>query len=599
MNAMSKIIQIKESFFVLLLICFVIFTPGFISADDWHVNSETGSDETGTGSSTNPFKTITHAVSHSDIRSGDTILVYIGDGYNTAIGEVFPIQIPNNVNLQGVPERMIGGRRLPTVQGGGLYDAGFDTDRNVAILASDGSTISNFTFISEDSPGGHLDGTAILCLGTSPTIQDNYFRGDGRSNITTGGDANPVIRDNIFRGDVAWGITVYGDSTPQIEQNDFRGNNGGIDCTNAAQPTIHENTFICNDVAIDLKSGANATITNNTITSYGSFGICFGMASTGMLQDNVIQNCFIGVFLSSSLVTPPDFGGGGRSHGGNRFDNIDWDIQSSCRHPVSARNNIWTHGPCCEFIDSSSIYDDDECPFECGAVDYGFCVYCIAVVSVADILSRLSGATEPVPSPSPYYRNWSYVPVFSQNKNLLHMKDYIFLFDESSDKPITFSKSQLGIKKEDGPVTSALAFQDVKNTRLFAVALPFSDNKDINTGLIILFDAKEKIISRIKGKIKNEKLGLGMIVEKNDLAIASTRRVLRLEYGKVVQEVKLDEKFHSNMNIQVSFIPDQDGDKKKDIQISFVQPIKKKPGREKKVILMGSRSGIITEQQSD
>jgi hypothetical protein len=70
-----------------------------------YVDAHTGSDTTGNGSMTKPYKTLTKAVevlvaSKSVSPSGVTITMASGD-YNVANGEKFPIVIPKNVTITG------------------------------------------------------------------------------------------------------------------------------------------------------------------------------------------------------------------------------------------------------------------------------------------------------------------------------------------------------------------------------------------------------------------------------------------------------------------------------------------------------------------
>jgi len=214
-----------------------------------------------------------------------------------------------------------------------------------------------------------------LCNSTSPIIQHNLFTGvDGHAGITTLGTAHPTIRDNYFTGWISpsfslnWGITVYGESYPRIESNDFVGK-GGVDCTAQSNPIIDRNTFSCTGTDISTKGWSNATIINNTITGSGDDGIIIRMSSTPMIQDNVIADNPTGIYISAGGDPDPDIGGGGRSHGGNTFNNIDWDLENLCGNDIMAKDNRWPSSPCLDFIDANDIYDDDENAFS-GAVDF-------------------------------------------------------------------------------------------------------------------------------------------------------------------------------------------------------------------------------------
>lgn len=361
--------------FILVLGVLLVVTMSSVQGepvgDTWYVDSIAGDDLTGTGTSSEPFKTITHAL---DVASSwDTIRVEVGEPYDAANGEVFPIEMKRGVDIQGIWIPVIDGTIKPTISGGASY-AIPGTDRFVSVLGADDASISGFTFIAistSDSPSE----TSILCNSTSPIIQHNLFTGeDGHAGITTLGTAHPTIRDNYFTGwrspsfSLIWGITAYGESYPRIESNDFVGKNG-VDCTAQSNPTIDRNTFSCTGTGISTKGWSNATIINNTITGSGNYGIMIRMSSTPMIQDNVITDNPTGIYISAEGDPEPDIGGGGRSHGGNTFNNIDWDLENRCGNEIMARDNRWSSSPCLDFIDASDIYDDDEDAFS-GAVDF-------------------------------------------------------------------------------------------------------------------------------------------------------------------------------------------------------------------------------------
>ncbi len=71
-----------------------------------YVDASTGSDTTGNGSMSKPYKTLTKAVavlSSAKSFSPAGVVIYLASGdYNTANGEKFPIVIPTNVTLTGM-----------------------------------------------------------------------------------------------------------------------------------------------------------------------------------------------------------------------------------------------------------------------------------------------------------------------------------------------------------------------------------------------------------------------------------------------------------------------------------------------------------------
>lgn len=329
------------------------------------VDADRGNDRFGDGGETRPFKTITHALSVAS--AGDTIKVRAASRkYDEATGERFPISMKPKVAIIGVSR--------PTISGGSpytLYDPleGATTTRYVSVLGADSSLISGFMFLAKDGEGS--PGTSILCNSTSPRIIDNIFRatGSAHAGIATLGTAQPQIQKNVFLGSLNWGITVYGESYPTITDNKFSTSNG-IDCTSRSHPTIENNEISTNGAGISTKGQSSPTIRRNTISGNDGWGIMVRMDSTPAIQDNLITDNPVGIYIGEGNPIP-DIGGGGRSHGNNTFNNSNWDIENHSRYNISARANHWS-SPFCEDI-YAKIYDKEE-EARVGEVDTGICL---------------------------------------------------------------------------------------------------------------------------------------------------------------------------------------------------------------------------------
>lgn len=368
--------------FLFVLVTVAIASPSTTWADTCHVNSADGSDLAGTGSSSHPFETITYALTQCD-RPGDNIHVEVADPYDTANGEVFPLQVSRGVTLQGVPVRTLWGVIRPLIRGGGHFELPDSRGRYVAVVGADEATISGFRFDVVDDPEFENTGTGIMCDSGSPTVEGNTLGGDAHAGVATLGESHPIIRNNRFggnrSGNLTWGVTVYGDSEPHIESNTFTTRNG-VDSTDRARPTIDSNTISTSGVGVSAKGWSTSTIVNNVIRGNELFGILLRMDSTAMIQSNQIMDSPVGVHIAPGPSCPTvDLGGGGRSDGGNTLRNDEWDLENRCRDPVMARNNSWSHSPCCEWIDSEDLFDDDEAP-AAGAVDVGLCLLCRALL---------------------------------------------------------------------------------------------------------------------------------------------------------------------------------------------------------------------------
>jgi len=339
----------------------------------WWVDSDRGSDTRGTGTDAQPFKTITHALSRAS--GGDTVKVRAASPYDSANGERFPILMKRNVKIIGISTSVIDARTRPVIKGGADY-AIPSSSRYVSVLGANGALISGFLFQAVNSGSGRDDGTSILCNATSPTIHDNQFTSSGNAHagITTMGTAHPAIQNNEFGGtSLAWGITAYEESYPQIEGNKFSGRNG-IDCTASSRPVIRNNLVSTQGAGISTKGSATATIIGNVIRRNRDYGVIVRMDSTPAIQDNLIKDNPVGIFIGEGNPVP-DIGGGGRSLGNNTFENTVWDVENHSNAPISAKNNHWPNN-CCEDIDAK-IYDNEE-NLHSGDIDVGMCIICRA-----------------------------------------------------------------------------------------------------------------------------------------------------------------------------------------------------------------------------
>jgi len=93
------------------------------------VDAANGSDTQGDGSRSNPFKTITYAISRA---SAGSIIQLLPGVYSAESGEVFPIRLKAGLILRG-DESTLGEGYL--IDGGGTYISPTLARQNVALLA--------------------------------------------------------------------------------------------------------------------------------------------------------------------------------------------------------------------------------------------------------------------------------------------------------------------------------------------------------------------------------------------------------------------------------------------------------------------------------
>ncbi|MCK4537600.1 MAG: DUF1565 domain-containing protein [Candidatus Krumholzibacteria bacterium] len=268
--------------------CDVVQCTG-IGGAHYYADASSGLD-TNPGTSEEPFKTITHAVS---IAGTDNIIGVLPGTYDAALGETFPIRPKQGQSLIGdIPNKGLGAVTT-TIYGSG--DASPIDSYLSAIVGADQAMVAGFDIGAPYT----IRTFGIYLADVVMTIKDNSFtstttnlyggiraRGTGATMITrndfltsaygvysnscTGGmiieandfltmsipvdvvgdPNNTIIRGNTFVGTGQIGVQVQ-HGVPLIEDNVFNNpggysNYGAVRCQGAtANPTIRSNTFIC------------------------------------------------------------------------------------------------------------------------------------------------------------------------------------------------------------------------------------------------------------------------------------------------------------------------------------------------------------------
>lgn len=199
--------------------------------------STNGSDTAGTGTSINPYLTVSRGIDMAP-PTGSTVLV----GPGTFAGGV---TMRDGVSLKG------SGRGQTTLQGGGPVIS-------VPPIGG-GETISGFTI----SGGSFSYGAGISSAGGSPIIEDNSFVGNGAGSSWGGAiglsSSSATIRRNLFTGNLAYSgsaIRIDG-SSPSITDNVIWGNTsyvGAVRVVNSS-PWIANNTIVGNNAGSGPRAG--------------------------------------------------------------------------------------------------------------------------------------------------------------------------------------------------------------------------------------------------------------------------------------------------------------------------------------------------------
>jgi hypothetical protein len=280
-----------------------------------------GGDDGNPGTEAEPLKTISHALSVAE--PGDIVKVAPGL-YDAALGEVFPITMPDSVTLIGDVDSM-GVSSTPTIiKGVGAIDKGdFAT-----LIAGHASAISGFNIVEPDTEQTHYcilsrdaditaahnalesgygcirlygEGDPVIeynsltsvyygvytsCTGTALIRDNDFFDGSYISNVV----GSPIIKDNNFTGEHFTAICIQ-HGTPLIEGNSLTARYlmGAVTTQFDSTPILRGNTFAVSDgpcMAIQANSdpdlGTDSDPGNNTFT--GTSGIAISQESPAIVD---------------------------------------------------------------------------------------------------------------------------------------------------------------------------------------------------------------------------------------------------------------------------------------------------------------------------
>ena len=251
--------------------------PGIM---DWYVDGVNGSDANGGTGWNDAFATIAKALSVA--ADGDTILVADATYNETNLNFN-----GKKIHLKGVDYHS-GGLTRPVIDCGGagrafVFDSGETSD----------SIVDNFVIKN----GSAVDGGAIYCSGSSPTITNCIFSGNEATGSTTSGNggaifctnsSSPTITDCTFSGNSArygGAVCCYGSSSPTIRNCTFSGNSayeaGAINCNQSSSPTITDCVFTGNSGevyggAVSCWNSSSPSIVNCIFTGNSSTGTYSG-----------------------------------------------------------------------------------------------------------------------------------------------------------------------------------------------------------------------------------------------------------------------------------------------------------------------------------
>ncbi|WP_103667682.1 DUF1565 domain-containing protein [Pseudanabaena sp. BC1403] len=269
-----------------------------------YVNPQTGSDRADQGSNTNPFKTITYAISRA--QAGQIIQLAYGT-YSSATGEQFPLRLRSDVTLRGNEANK--GKDI-VILGGGTLRTGSGFPQNVAISVGDRAELRGVT-VTNPNPRGY----GLWIENASPAIANNTFLDNKQDGGLITGKSTAIISTNQFFRNGTSGLAIEGEASPDIRGNLFQQTTFGMSIRQEAAPQITENTFTQNQNGILIQANAKPVLRGNAIVNNRNYG------------------------LTISDMAMPDLGKP-NDEGNNTFQgNGTFDLQNVSRNAVAVNGN--------------------------------------------------------------------------------------------------------------------------------------------------------------------------------------------------------------------------------------------------------------------
>ncbi len=218
--------------------------------------------DSGVGSRSAPFKTLTHALAQA--RPGISLQLAPGT-YSAASGERFPLLLPAGVILIGAEASY--GKEV-VIEGNGVYHSPTLQAQNVALVMADGSQLRGVTVRNPASKGVGIWVESQLPLLSQLTVSQCALAG-----IFVTGDAKVLIRDCRITDNQASGLLFGRNAKGEVRRTTCDRNGHGIVCGDRAAPLCTDNQLRDNDTGFFLSRESRPVLRRNLITGSTKQGI--------------------------------------------------------------------------------------------------------------------------------------------------------------------------------------------------------------------------------------------------------------------------------------------------------------------------------------
>ncbi len=239
----------------------VSITVGGVQAQERRV-FVTPNGQDGTTCTGQPFRTVTAALR---VCGQPGTIVQVAPGTYSQ-GEVFPIQVPDNVTLLGNPQTK--GQGI-VVRGGGRYLSRTFASQNVAIVLGNRAQLQGITVTNPNDRGYGV----WLESARDAIVAHNTLRDSVHDGLFLTGSTIALVVDNVFTGNRGSGISAVGSSGGEIRGNVFENTGFGLSIGKTSEVVLLQNRIVRNVEGIVISDGAAPTLRANTITDNQRNGV--------------------------------------------------------------------------------------------------------------------------------------------------------------------------------------------------------------------------------------------------------------------------------------------------------------------------------------
>lgn len=173
--------------------------------------------------------------------------------------------------------------------------------------------------------------------------------------------------------------------------------------------------------------------------------------------------------------------------------------------------------------------------------------------------------------------------------------DRFLIWEPRTGMAVTFSLSELGIKRDDGPLAAGAPVAAMHAEPAFVISVPYLDAAHRDNGAVLFFNQSGKVLVRIEGKMAGERLGLNMDVRGDEVVVVSWRRLMRIKGGSVVFEKPIGKTLRADRGVRVAFTADVDKDQQPDILLGLPYADAGGLSEAGQIHVIGSRTGDVID----